>query len=576
MSRPNHFRPVRRVAGVLAVTLGLAISGPSAGVAAEPLRDAPVIWHEDDRRDIPQPEERSPNVLWDSIADTFVHPIGRFFNPGRVVRRVGVPFGGQPVQPAANVNALDEVPNSTWFTNRIGIHPLGPMETPDYGYEESSGPDTTNPWTIVSAKTEGVTPGFNIRDSRGDVYLIKFDPMGYEGTSTGAGAISARIFHLIGYNVPVDNVVYLRRDDLVLGDGVRLKLPDGSRREMTTADIDTILARVRPAADGRHRAIASRLLSGKPVGPFDFKGRRDDDPNDRVDHEDRRELRGLRMFAAWLAHFDTKQNNSLDMYVEQDGRHFVRHHLIDFASTLGAGANGAVQRYNFEYTVDAPAITGRTLALGFHEDDWRKVNRPAGLAEVGFFESVQFDPMEWKPLAPNSAFANLTDRDGYWAAKIISAFSDNHLEEIVARARYENPAAAEYVTRILAERRDKIARVWFDRVPPLDFFTFEGAGVRFRDLGAERGIYPGTTPRYEVRAARVSEDRGASRWSNWVPTDGTSIDLSATVPAAASPEESGRYPFVAVQVRVDRGDGPGPPVTVYVAPASQRVIGVDR
>ena len=109
---------------------------------------------------------------------------------------------------------------------------------------------------------------------------------------------------------------------------------------MTEADIDTLLSRVTPLPDGSYRAAASRFLSGRPLGPFDWKGRRDDDPADRVNHENRRELRGLRMICAWLAHFDMKQHNTLDMWVEEDGRRFVRHHLIDFASTLGMGANG--------------------------------------------------------------------------------------------------------------------------------------------------------------------------------------------------------------------------------------------
>ena len=67
---------------------------------------------------------------------------------------------------------------------------------------------------------------------------------------------------------------------------------------MVEADLDAILGRVECGNDGRWRAISSRFLPGKPIGPFDYKGRRPDDPNDSIDHEDRRELRGLRLFAA--------------------------------------------------------------------------------------------------------------------------------------------------------------------------------------------------------------------------------------------------------------------------------------
>jgi hypothetical protein len=555
------------VLAVLAVTLA-----PARAPADAPLRDAPVIWHEDDRHDISAPRERAPNLIWDSADDSVVRPFGRLTHPGRIVRGVGTMFGGDHVQAAANVNALDEAPNSTWFTNRIGLFPMSP-EAVARGSGSGEGPDRGATWTIVKAKTEGVTPGFNIRDAKGVVHLIKFDPPGCPGMTTAAGVISNRILYAAGYGVPEDVAVTFRREDLVLGEKVSLTLPDGTKRPMTVGDIDSILAKVERSADGSWRALASRFLSGKPVGPFDYKGRRKDDPNDHVNHENRRELRGLRMFAAWINHFDTKQHNSLDMYVEDGDRHYVKHYLIDFASTLGAGAKGPTPRYGWEYTVDPSAFFGRLFALGIHEDAWRLSRRPEGLDEVGYWESARFDPLEFKPLQPNTSFANLTDRDGYWAAKIISAFTDEHLEAIVAVAGYENPDAAKYVARILGERRDTIARLFFDRVPPLDFFAVttsaDGAHrVAFHDLAVERGYAPSESTRYRFRAARMSAERDADRWSPWAVT---------TDPAMGSMEGvTEAHPFLAVEFQVDRGSGWSPSVTAYIAPESGRVVAVER
>jgi hypothetical protein len=251
--------------------------------------------------------------------------------------------------------------------------------------------------------------------------------------------ICARLFHAAGYNVPDDAVVTFRREDLLLGEGVKISA-GATKRDMTAEDLDAILARVDQASPGEYLAIASRFLDGTPLGPFDYKGRRRDDPNDRIDHEHRRELRGLRLFAAWLNHFDSKQQNSLDMLVEEDGRRFVRHHLIDFASTLGSGARGPSEKYGWEYGLDGPAILGRVLTLGLVEDEWRRARRPEGIPEVGFFDAERFDPMAFDPLLPNTAFAHMTDRDGYWAAKILTAFTDEHLAAICAGARYANPS----------------------------------------------------------------------------------------------------------------------------------------
>lgn len=553
----SRFRPTS-----VALGLVLAVAAPASG--AEPLRDAPVVWYADDRRNLEHvPDERDPSLTWDYIGDSLTLPIARATEPTRWVRWLGVPFGGHHVRPAASVNPLGEVPNSSWFTNRIGLFPMS-VEDVRRG-PGPGGPSLETPWVITRAKTEGVTPGFTVRDATGALFLIKFDPPHWPSMATAAGVISQRIFHAAGYNVPDDNVVYFRREDLVLGDA-RIS-EDGGKRPMTDADVDAILARVRRGGDGTYRAIASRFLSGKPLGPFDFLGTRDDDPNDRIPHQQRRELRGAKVFAAWVNHFDTKQHNTLDMLVEEDGRRFVKHHWIDLASTLGTGANGPVQRIGWEVTFDPKAFLRRNLTLGLPEDDWRRTARPEGLPEIGYFESEHFDPFGYEPLQPNPAFANLTRLDAYWAAKIVSAFTDDHLQAIVEEGQYGDPAATAYMARTLAERRDKIARAWFGKVTPLDFFTLEGRTLRFHDLAVVRGL-EADDARYRARVFRVDADRDGTR-PDWVDIPRTSVDLAAAW-------DVGTEPFLAVEVAVDRGGGFGRSVTCYVATASGRVVAVDR
>ena len=571
-------RPMPAALVLLATLVGaLSVFAPGAPArAGERLEDAPVVWQVDDRRDIPAPQERDPNLIRDGVDESVFDPIGRFFNPARLMRKVGTIFGADHVAAASNVNALDEVPNSTWFTNRIGLRSLTP-EAAAAGPTTGDGPDRSGTWTVVRAKTEGVTPGFNIKDAKGTVYVIKFDPPCCPGMSSAAGVVTGRILYAAGYNVPEDFVVNFRRDELRLGDKVTIVDPDGTKRPMTVEDLDGILARVKPDPDGSWRAIASKFLSGKPAGPFDWSGRRKDDPNDAVRHENRRELRGFRVMAAWLAHFDTKQHNTLDMYVEESGRHYLRHHLIDFATTLGAGATGPFPKANYEYALDLPASLGRAASLGFYESPWRALERPAGLEEVGYFESKTFEPSEWKPLDPNAAFANLTDRDGYWAAKVITAFTDAHIDAAVAQGKYRNPDAASYVARILKERRDRVGRHWFDRVPPLDFFTVESSLLKFHDLGAERGIYPGTTARYRLRVAAAGENRGAGGFGPWVETDRAELDWATAAQSdLVVKEPATKKPFLVVQAEVDRGSGWSRPIEVYVSRASARVVAVER
>jgi hypothetical protein len=565
--RPN-------ASGRLTALFVVVCAGVAARPVGPPLRDTPIVWHEDDRRDIPQPEPRRVNRTRAGVDAGLFQPISRLFDPVRFVRWIAGGFTRNATPLAGNVNTVDEVPNSSWFTNRMGLFPLSPADAAR-GPASDGPPAAEGVWT-VSSKSEGVTPGFTIRDARGRRFLLKFDPPGFPETSSAAGVITGRILHAAGYNVPADMIVTVRRDQLVVGEGVSFDPEDGERRAMTEADLDMILAGVERTADRTWRALASRILDGTPVGPFDWQGRRKDDPNDRIDHENRRELRGFRMFAAWLCHYDTKQGNSLDMYVEEGGRRFVRHHFIDFASSLGAGALGPIPPACDEYSFDVALVLGRTLALGLWEDPWRRVTRPPDLPAIGYFPSQEFHPMAFRPFEPNAAFANFTDRDGYWAAKIISAFTDEHLRAAVAEGHYTDPAAANWIVRVLAERRDIIARYFFDRVPPLDFFHVDAGRLQFRDLGAERGLYDSAGTRYRARVADASAEGSAGPWGAWVEVERPTIALEA-LPREPRPGSADGEPFAAVELQVSRsGSGWSGSVRVYIARASERVVDLDR
>ena len=82
------------------------------------------------------------------------------------------------------------------------------------------------------------------------------------------------------------------------------------------------------------------------------------------------------------------------------------------------------------------------------------------LPAVGFIEAETFDPARWRPDYPNPAFDQRTERDIRWGAQIVAGFTDAHIRAAVATAQYSDPRAADYITRILIERRDKLVRRW--------------------------------------------------------------------------------------------------------------------
>src|SRR5262249_3491825 len=138
---------------------------------------------------------------------------------------------GHPKQ-AANVNAFDEVPDSSWYTNR---HHLRGMTIA----ELQRGPNTGNPpdfskVVITKAKVQGVTPGLMVKDATGHAYLIKFDGVNYPNLQSGAEVISTKILYAAGYNVPENYVAYIDPKHFEIGKDVQIQDPKtGQRRPLT-------------------------------------------------------------------------------------------------------------------------------------------------------------------------------------------------------------------------------------------------------------------------------------------------------------------------------------------------------
>jgi hypothetical protein len=85
-------------------------------------------------------------------------------------------------------------------------------------------------------------------------------------------------------------------------------------------------------------------------------------------------------------------------------------------------------------------------------------------------------------------------------------FSDDDIRAIVETGRFSDPAAAEYIITTLSKRRDKIGRVFFSKVLPLDQFRVENSELLFEDLGV---VYGFSAPRqYQIRWSRFDNLTG--------------------------------------------------------------------
>jgi hypothetical protein len=386
---------------------------------------------------------------------------------------------------AQNVNTVDEVPDSSWYINRAGARPLTPEEV-FRGPNTTTGP-AAGTWTVTSSKSDGVTPGFTIRDATGQRWFLKFDPPGYRGMATGTEVTVTKLMWALGYHVPENHIAYLHRDQLAIGEAATFTPPGGRRRAMRLDDIATLLARADREPNGAYRVVASKALPGKPIGRIRFADTRPDDPNDLVPHQHRRELRGYGVFAAWLNHVDAKSINSLDTLVPDNGRSFVRHHLIDFGSSLGSGGVGAADYWEGDaYLLEPRQILTRIASFGFSIPDWHTARFYEAPSIGRLLENhANFNPDLWKPRVPNQAFLHARPDDKFWAAQKLMALTPDLVRAAIRAGDFRDPTSEEFLARALTERRNAIGRAYLTAVNPIadpalssdGMLTFRNAAV---------------------------------------------------------------------------------------------------
>ena len=471
-------------------------------------------------------------------------------------------------QRAVNVNTIDEVPDSSWFANRSRL------TVDDYvrGPNTSGGP-APGAWTVVSGKSDGITPGFTVRDSADTTWLIKFDPPSNPEMATGAEIIATKLFWAAGYHVPENYLAVLDPATLTVDARATMRDAVGTRQPLTRDGVDRLLAQGARRADGRYRVIASRQLTGRPVGPFKYYGTRPDDPNDIFPHEHRRELRGLRAFSAWLNHDDSRSVNTLDTLVEVDGRHVLRHHLIDFGSTLGSASVTAQKpRAGNEYIWEARPTLLTMLSFGFWVRPWIKVRYPDYPA-VGNIEAAYFWPERWKPEYPNAAFRNARADDLFWAARRVMAVPDEAIRAVVASAEYSDRGAADYLADVIIARRDKVGLRWLTGVNPLADFVLDGDG-RLTFTNVATATRRSTAPEgYEIVWGTFDNATGRSQADDDGPQ-------TVTTEAATAPRGILAAPFVEAAIHTRHPQFPEwrRPVIVHFRRdgGTWRLVGVRR
>jgi hypothetical protein len=441
---------------------------------------------------------------------------------------------------AKNINTIDEVPDSSWFTNRIGTVPVT-AEQLATGPLVGAPPDPSH-WVLIREKTAGVHPGFTARDAKGETWFIEFDPKPFPEGATAAVEIATKIFWAFGYNQVESFLTTFDPKNVEIDPKATIRRPNGKRTAFKQDDIDVILETVAKRPDGTYRVIAGRLLPGKVLGGFLYAGTRPDDPNDIVPHEHRRELRALRVFGAWTNLTDLKAANTLDTLVTEKGRSIIKHYLQDVGSTFGMCNDVHEWDLSYEHFYQGDATMKRLVSFGFALSPWQTVDY-VEYPSIGKFEGDVFDPRKWRPQTPTTAYMELRADDAFWAARRVAAFTDDLIRAAVHTGQFSDPNAEKYLGDVLIKRREKIKSVYLTAVNPVVDTKLDGSRLTFENAAIAGGVAKGPAT-YHASWMHFDNATGATKPIAQNDSSTTTINAPSGLPTAAGS-------FVEVDISVD-------------------------
>ena len=380
---------------------------------------------------------------------------------------------------ADNVNSLDEVPDSSWFTNRAVSRGSSTTDLslatcdPSLVLDPDQSPDGS--WIIDRGKGSGATSGFRVNIPGKGKYMFEADGPAEPELPSAATIVGSAIYHAAGFNTPCEQIVYFKPSLLKLVPG--LKWRHSNLEDEKTFD-ENALQRVLASCARRGALVrmhASAWIPGHLLGPFHYDGTRPDDPNDVVPHEDRRELRGARLIAAWIDHWDARDANSMDTWLADPGSApdgspgRVVHYYLDTGDALGPeyGQRQVTMRLGYSYIVDWGDMAADLFTFGVPRRPW---DRPLGTPGYELFRNFDVDsfvPDEWKMQYPNPAFSRMTERDGAWMARVLARFTPQSIRALADMARFTEPKNTEHLARVLEGRLMRILGRYLTRLSPI-------------------------------------------------------------------------------------------------------------
>ena len=380
---------------------------------------------------------------------------------------------------ALDVGAFDDVPTSSWFVLPAG-GPLGAVTNVVNGPPEP-------PLLVLRRRPESGCSGLVVIDARGLRYELGADPVDRPFQRTTAAVVASHLVRAIGYRAPEVSIMALSEGDLRVEASADGPIPALAVRELLDSGP--------PPVQGRYRVTATRWPIGVDLGPTPQQTR-DDDPNDRVPHPDRRTLRALAVVRAWLRAPDFGIKALRDVYVGAPGEGHVEHFVVGLEGALGADdAQGDAAEPRSDDPEPNPTSSenplGLLVTLGLTSRRRRGDPRYPYLGDLdehvrdGHYGTIGFEPT-YRRLAG----------DEYWGAKQLARISVDVIEAAVDAAAPPDVATRARLVDVLERRRLAVIARAFARVTPCEVVRTDAAGVVLRDEGFSPASAART--RYEV------------------------------------------------------------------------------
>src|SRR5258708_304279 len=178
------------------------------------------------------PEEYVSPLMWDGADQMVFRPLSE---------ALALDQHGE----AVNANNLDEVPDSAWFTNRLGVHPitldelkLGACDPSSLLHPESAADGS---WVIDKGKSNGSSPGFRVNIGGKAMYMFKSDSGGQPERPSAASIIGAAAYHAVGFYSSCEQIVYFKPPLLKLLPGLRTQANFSPPKSFDQKALDDLL-----------------------------------------------------------------------------------------------------------------------------------------------------------------------------------------------------------------------------------------------------------------------------------------------------------------------------------------------